>query len=118
MKVLLLAAFILVILIMYKQLFKTEYFNTRLYKNVVVPQGNQLPLKSTVVSDVSIGPTLDGTCNTPNDMFMFSRNQCRPECCPSTYSCDKGCICTTEQQRRFIGETRGNNKTVLEYDQI
>ena len=44
-------------------------------------------------------------------MFMFAYNQCRPECCPSTYSCDKGCVCTTEQQRKFIGVTRGNNKT-------
>ena len=40
-------------------------------------------------------------------MFMFAYNQCRPECCPSTFSCDHGCVCTTEQQRNFIN-SRGN----------
>ena len=39
-------------------------------------------------------------------------------CCPSTYTTDKGCCiftCTTEQQRKFIGEQRGNNKNFPEY---
>jgi len=117
MKILLIISLFSIVFILYTQIYQIESFNTPLYKNIIVPQGNQLPLKSSIITDVSIGPTIDGTCNTPNDMFMFSRNQCRPECCPSTYSCDKGCICTTKQQRRFIGETRGNNKTVLEYDE-
>ena len=26
-------------------------------------------------------------------LFIFDKAKCRPECCPSTYSCDRGCIC-------------------------
>ena len=48
------------------------------------------------------GPSVDGTDKTPNSMFMFSHNKCSPGCCPSTYSCDHGCVCTTTNQRNFI----------------
>lgn len=44
----------------------------------------------------------------PQHLFMLAYNQCRPECCPSTFSCDRGCVCTTDQQRDFINR-RGNN---------
>ena len=69
-------------------------------KNVFVPQGTQLPLKDeTVYADL------------PDDsMFLFSRNHSSPYCCPSTYSTDRGCVCTTPAQRSLIGITRGNNK--------
>ena len=93
--------------------------NERLISSrIYVPQGNSLPLGPNTSLPVSSGPTVDGTKNTPNDMFMFAYNECRPECCPSTYSCDKGCVCTTEQQRKFIGETRGNNKTIPDNNQL
>ena len=62
-------------------------------------------------------------CNTPNEplngpafepgpdsLFMFKNNQCKPECCPSSYSCDGGCVCTTPDQRQVIA-TRGGNRT-------
>jgi hypothetical protein len=42
-------------------------------------------------------------------LFMFGQNQCRPECCPSTYSCDHGCVCTNKQQRGLIAKRGGNN---------
>ena len=91
----------------------------KLYENIVVSQGHQLPLESSIATDPTInGPTLDGTKNTSNSMFMFSKNQCKPECCPSTYSCSGGCVCTTKEQRRYVGETRGNNKTTSEYDEF
>lgn len=35
-------------------------------------------------------------------MFMFAKNKCSPDCCPSTYSCAGGCVCTTEEQRNLI----------------
>jgi hypothetical protein len=47
-------------------------------------------------------PTVDGEINSPTSLFTLSRNQCRPECCPSTYSCSNGCICTNNKQRMFI----------------
>lgn len=47
----------------------------------------------------------------PDDLFMFKNNQCKPECCGASFSCDGGgCVCTTPQQRDFINQ-RGGNRT-------
>ena len=76
-----------------------------------VSQGNQLPVDNDpqlYQFDNIDAPSVDGDKKSPKSLFMFSNNQCRPECCPSTYSCDKGCVCTTEQQRKFI-----NNRGVM-----
>ena len=80
--------------------------------SLYTPQGTPTPLEPeiTKLSFKSNGPTVDGTNRTPNNMFMFAYNQCRPECCPSTYSCDRGCVCTTEQQRNFINSRGITNK--------
>ena len=70
-----------------------------------VPQGTQLPLKSETVY-----------ANLPTDsMFLFANNYSRPECCPSTFSSDAGCVCSTEQQRALVGQKRGNNKNYPNY---
>ena len=47
------------------------------------------------------------TSNAPlgsaeEQLFMFSKNKCSPDCCPSTYTCSGGCVCTTEEQRNRI----------------
>ena len=47
----------------------------------------------------------------PDSLFMFKNNQCKPECCGASFSCDGGCVCTTPKQRKFINE-RGGNRTV------
>ena len=65
-------------------------------------------------------------CNTPNEplngpefepgpdsLFMFKNNQCKPECCPSSYACDGGCVCTSPNQRQVIA-SRGGNRTTPE----
>ena len=55
----------------------------------------------------------------PNDsMFYFANNMVSLACCPSTYTTDRGCVCTTEQQRKFLGEQRGGNKTHPGYPAI
>jgi hypothetical protein len=46
----------------------------------------------------------------PDNLFMFKDNQCKPECCGASYSCDGGCVCTTPEQRNFINQ-RGGNRT-------
>ena len=82
--------------------------NLPLYKpdTLFTPQGTPLPLKDeskiTSLPFDSNGSSVDGLAKSPKNMFMFAYNQCRPECCPSTFSCDRGCICTTAQQRHFI----------------
>ena len=65
-----------------------------------VPQGSQLPLanESRYVLPV------------PNSMFYFNKNKVSLACCPSTYTSSDGCVCTTPEQRKFIGEERGGNK--------
>jgi len=45
-----------------------------------------------------------------DNLFMFKDNQCKPECCGASYSCDGGCVCTTPEQRDYIN-TRGGNRT-------
>ena len=65
-------------------------------------------------------------CNTPNEplngpefepgpdsLFMFKNNQCKPECCPSSFSCGGGCVCTSPTQRKVI-TSRGGNRTAPE----
>ena len=44
-----------------------------------------------------------------NSMFIFSKNVASPLCCPSTHATSTGCVCTTKQQRDFIGLYRGGN---------
>jgi hypothetical protein len=66
------------------------------------PQGAGMPLHPTN----SMEPPKDS-------MFLFARNISSPACCPSTYSTDKGCVCTTKEQRDFVGVYRGGNKTKI-----
>jgi hypothetical protein len=47
----------------------------------------------------------------PDNLFIFKNNECKPECCGATLSCDGGCVCTTPDQRAFIN-SRGGNRTV------
>ena len=47
-------------------------------------------------------PSVDGTKDGKKNMFMFAHNKCSPDCCPSTYTCDRGCICTTKKQRDYL----------------
>jgi len=41
-------------------------------------------------------------------LFLFTNNQCKPECCDSTLACDGGCVCTTPEQRTLINMRGGN----------
>ena len=70
-----------------------------------VPQGTPIPLKCEEMYQTV----------PDNSMFMFAKNVSSPACCPSTYSSDTGCVCTTPAQRRLIGQTRGNNKNYGNY---
>ena len=74
---------------------------------VYTPQGTPVNLNKSenmTIGYHQVGPTVDDKANSPKSLFTFAFNQCRPECCPSTYSCDRGCICTNESQRRFINK--------------
>ena len=47
----------------------------------------------------------------PDSLFMFKNNQCKPECCGASFSCDGGCVCTTPAQRNLIASRGGNRST-------
>lgn len=56
-------------------------------------------------------PSIDGNPDSPNHMFMMAYNRSSPECCPSTFSSSRGCVCMSDAQRDFINR-RGSNKNV------
>ena len=83
--------------------------NMRFVNNkMFVPQGNQLPLASESKYVLPVN----------NSMFYFNKNKVSMACCPSTYTTDMGCVCTTPLQRSFIGQRRGNNKNYPNYPSV
>jgi hypothetical protein len=46
----------------------------------------------------------------PDNLFIFKNNQCKPECCGATLSCDGGCVCVNVEQKNFINTRGGNRK--------
>jgi hypothetical protein len=74
---------------------------------ITSPVGDDILLTDDLTS--AYYPTVDGKPGSQQRMFIFAQNQVRPECCPSTYSSDMGCVCTTESQRNFIAGRGGNS---------
>ena len=81
---------------------------SKIYTNFGTP--NPLDDIYPIESNYSNATNVDGTPDSPKSMAMFKYNSCEAECCPSTYSCSNGCICQTENQKKFIN-SRGNNRT-------
>ena len=82
-----------------------------------VPQGHSLS-NDAIKSNINLGSSsVDGSDESPKNMFIFAYNRSSPYCCPSTYSTSTGCICATKKQKDFINIKRGNNKTTFhDYD--
>lgn len=57
-------------------------------------------------------PNVDGKKGSPKNLFMFAYNRSSPACCPSTFSSSRGCVCMSEDQRRFINQ-RGGGRTYV-----
>ena len=93
---------------------KPEGFNNDLLdpKELQFMQGINIPLKyEPTATDISdpVKPPVDGTKDAPRSMHMFSFNKCAPECCiDSPYSCDRGCVCMTNNQYDYL-DGRGKN---------
>lgn len=70
-----------------------------------LPQGTPLPLKNEMIySELPKNP-----------MFIFANTVSSPFC-SSSYSTDRGQLCTTEFDQNFIGEQRGLNKSYENYN--
>ncbi len=72
------------------------------------PANGQSQYRNTAPNEPLMGPAFEVG---PDSLFMFKNNQCKPECCGASYSCDGGCVCSTPEQRRLIN-MRGGNRTV------
>jgi hypothetical protein len=46
-------------------------------------------------------------------LSIFGENEINPNCCPSSYSSSKGCVCMTSEQVSFLNK-RGGNRTLNE----
>ena len=71
-------------------------------ENICVYQGHENPLECKKTTGLNIGPPINGVIGSPQNMFMFANNRSSPNCCPSTFSTSTGCVCTTENQRKFV----------------
>jgi len=79
------------------------------YDGVQLPTGNDSSWRYTAPNEKLVGGAADFQPG-PDSLFMFKNNQCKPECCGASFSCDGGCVCTTPQQRQYIA-SRGGNRT-------
>jgi hypothetical protein len=76
------------------------------YDNVVKKPANGLSnWRGPAPNEPLLGPEVE---IGPDNLFMFKNNQCKPECCPASFSCGGGCVCTTAKQRDFINSRGGN----------
>ena len=78
------------------------------FDGVVLPTGNKVSTwRYTAPNEELLGAPF-----APGDdsLFIFKNNQCKPECCGSSFSCSGGCICSTPDQRNYING-RGGNRT-------
>lgn len=84
----------------------TEAFGNQ-KRQIFVPQGTPFPLKHEEKVNnyiITNGPSIDGSKNAPKSMFVYSQNKFSLKCCPSTYSSDKGCVCSSKKQNNFISQ--------------
>jgi len=45
------------------------------------------------------------------ELYMFYNNKNSPDCCPSVYSADNGCVCASREQMVYLNQ-RGGNRTL------
>lgn len=78
------------------------------FDGIRLKTGNSSSWRATAPNEPLNGPEFK-----PGDdsLFIFKNNQCKPECCGASFSCDGGCVCTTPQQRDYINK-RGGNRTL------
>lgn len=86
---------------------KDSYESIGPYDGVRLPTGNSSGWRYTAPNEQLTGPEVEPG---PDNLFMFKNNQCKPECCGASFSCDGGCVCTTPKQRDYLN-SRGGNRT-------
>lgn len=88
----------------------SSYRPIGLYDNVVkIPEDGVSAWRDTAPNEALAGPEFTGP--SPDNLFMFKNNQCKPECCGASFSCSGGCVCSTPAQRQMVA-SRGGNRTL------
>lgn len=89
-----------------------DYKPIGVYDNITKLPANGLSAwRDTLPNEPMAGPEFKGP--SPDNLFMFKNNQCKPECCGASFSCSGGCVCTTPAQRQMLA-SRGGNRTAPE----
>lgn len=84
-------------------------------ENVSLYQGQSFPLDSNDVQGYapkgSELPAVTEDPDAPKSMFVFSYNDCKPECCKtSPYGCNgTGCVCIDDKKQLEFLASRGGN---------
>lgn len=79
-------------------------------------QGNGVPDKDPGVimfdQNDPAAQSVDGTDKAPKALFPFAFNKCDVKCCGDSagLSCSGGCVCLTDEQKRFFSNRGYNNK--------
>ena len=91
---------------------KDQYAPIGAFDGVTLPTGNKVSSWRFTAPDE---PLLGAPFKVGDDaLFMFKNNQCKPECCGSSFSCSGGCVCTTPDQRDYINGRGGNRSAPAE----
>ena len=81
-------------------------------KREYIVQGHDVPLVSKMSRQERLSnvkpPFVDGIEGSKRSMVMFDTNAVSLQCCPSTWSTDRGCVCFSSEQRDFINKRGGN----------
>ena len=59
------------------------------------------------------GETIPGTQIDGGN--VFANTKFSPDCCPSTYSNDMGCVCASKEQWNYLNQRGGNRTLTSEY---
>jgi hypothetical protein len=87
---------------------KDKYQPMGAFDGVTLPTGNNVSTwRYTAPNEELLGAPFEVG---DDSLFIFKNNQCKPECCGSSFSCSGGCVCTTPDQRQYIAG-RGGNRT-------
>jgi hypothetical protein len=89
-----------------------SYKSIGAYDNVVKrPAHGQSNWRGPAPNEPLLGPEVE---LGPDNLFIFKNNQCKPECCPASFSCGGGCVCTTAKQREMISGRGGNRSNPVD----
>ena len=82
------------------------------YDNVLkTPENGVSSWRAAAPNEPLLGPEVEVG---DDNLFIFKNNQCKPECCPSSFSCGGGCVCTTPKQRDYIASRGGNRSNPVD----